>query len=265
MSRRGPLYPALAFCLASGVAMAAYPPSAPIEAAAGQQPAPGNAVVAVCDTPDNPFANCSFESGDFTGWVTSDLAAPYIPLTVAGAGVTAPDFASFATAPTDGMFAAVHGFDGGGPGTIQIAQDIVLPPDAELIAFDYRGGWDLITFSQNATAGRTFRVEIQPSGGGAALQSFTTLNAALGTAVNDTGALRANLPVSAFAGQSVRVALIWVIPDNLSGPALFQVDNFALAQNPTAVPAGSPWSWLLLMGLAGIAGYAAMRARSHQA
>ncbi len=41
------------------------------------------------------------------------------------------------------MFAALHGFDGDGPGTIKIFQDIVLPPGTTTLQFDYRGAWEV--------------------------------------------------------------------------------------------------------------------------
>ena len=55
------------------------------------------------------FVNGSFETGDFTGWVATDLANPFFPLQVAGAGVS-PGFGFFLSAPTDGVFAALTGW-----------------------------------------------------------------------------------------------------------------------------------------------------------
>ena len=37
-----------------------------------------------CNFPANPIINCGFESGDFTGWITEDLSAPFFPLQVGG-------------------------------------------------------------------------------------------------------------------------------------------------------------------------------------
>jgi len=63
--------------------------------------------------------NGSFETGDFPDWVTQDLSNPFVQLQVGGAGLS-PGFGFFFSAPTDGDFAALHGFDGNGPGTIRI-------------------------------------------------------------------------------------------------------------------------------------------------
>src|SRR5204863_118296 len=79
-----------------------------------------------CGDPANPFQNCGFETGDFTSWVTQDVAAPFVPLHVGGAGET-PGFGFFTSRPTEGTKAALHGFDGSGPGHIRVAQDVALP------------------------------------------------------------------------------------------------------------------------------------------
>ncbi len=78
---------------------------------------------AACDTPDNPIVNCSFESGDFAGWMVQDLTQPFAFLRVEGPGVPPPpDNSGFLSDQPDGAFAALHGWDGNGPGTISIAQ-----------------------------------------------------------------------------------------------------------------------------------------------
>lgn len=62
----------------------------------------------------NPFTNCSFEEGDFTGWVPTDHPNPFYPLEVNTGGVS-PGFGLFTSAPTHGSKAALHGFDAEGP------------------------------------------------------------------------------------------------------------------------------------------------------
>lgn len=168
------------------------------------------------------FDNASFESGDFASWVTQDLAVPFFELQVAGAGLS-PGFEFFVSSPTDGASAALHGWDGEGPGTIVIAQDISVPADATTVSFDYRGAWDL-TFG--ATLDRTFHVVIRSVGGGASLQApDLILTAGAGTTVTDTGDLLGQVDVSAFAGQAIRISFEWFVPEFFTGPAFFQVDN----------------------------------------
>ncbi len=193
----------------------------------------------------NLLTNCSFESGDTTGWVINDLTTPFLPVQAVTDGADI-GFGFFLTEATEGLFSAVNGFDGDGPGAIELAQDVTLPSNVDSISFDYRAAWDLQTFG--ATIDRTFSVQIQPSGGGAAMQSDLLLTAAVGELITDTGALSANIDVSAFAGQSVRFSLVWDIPEPNSGPAFFQVDNFVGGFQPPVVPTLNTYS-MLFMGV----------------
>lgn len=188
------------------------------------------------------IANGSYENGDFTGWVTQDLAVPFFPLQVNTAGQT-PGFGFFVSAPTHGQFAALHGFDGGGPGTIRIAQDIFVTA-ASTILFDYRAAWNLIDFCSGC-ANRLFDVNIEVAGGGANLASFSLLTALAGTTNLDTGNLQGSVDLSAFMGQNVRLSFDFFIPDNFSGPAFFQLDNVH-----SVVPAPSVLMLMLFGALA---------------
>ena len=106
--------------------------------------------------------------------MTQDLATPFFPLQVNVAGVS-PGFGLFLSNPTQGVFAALNGFDGDGPGTIRIAQDVVLPHGSDQLVFDYECGWNTAGFG--ATEDRTFEVNIEPSGGGVPLQTDLILTA----------------------------------------------------------------------------------------
>ena len=130
-----------------------------------------------CNNAYNSLANCSFETGDFSGWIIKDMAIPYIPAAVVGAGLVPGGFGFFSTAPTDGSFVSVNGFDGDGPDTIEYSQDVTLPANVGVLTFDYRAAWDLVSFG-GGTSSRIFSVEIQPSGGGAPLASQVFLTAA---------------------------------------------------------------------------------------
>jgi hypothetical protein len=180
------------------------------------------------------IVNGSFETGDFGGWVTVDLAVPFFPLMVGPAGVS-PGFGFFSSAPTDGMFAALNGWDGDGPAgppdAIQIAQDLVLPAGAAEVRFDYRAAWDT-TFG--ATVPREFRVDIEPSGGGPFMQRDVLLMAPPGTSMPDTGDLLGVVDVSAFGGDPVRLSFEFTVPEAFTGPAFFQLDNVHLIEIPVA-------------------------------
>jgi hypothetical protein len=171
-----------------------------------------------CGGINTVFTNCGFETGDFTGWITQDITLPYEALAVNPAGVT-DIYGLFTTLPTEGDYAAMHGFDGFGPDEIRIMQDVTLPADAGNLMFDYRGAW-----IDGDTQDRIFRVDVEPSGGGTALASTVVLTAT-GDLNTDTGALQGSVDVSAFAGTDVRIAFVWEIPEAGAGPGRFQLDN----------------------------------------
>jgi len=184
---------------------------------------PGVIAQISCNNSYNPLVNCSFETGDFSGWTIQDIAVPFSAAAVQGAGFSV-GFGFFSTAPTDGSFVSVNGFDGGGPDTIEYSQDVTLPANAGVLIFDYRAGWDMFNFP-GSTAARIFSVEIQPSGGGAALGSQVFLTANPGEVILDTGNLSSTLSLTQFAGQSIRIVFIWTVPEDFTGPAQFQLDN----------------------------------------
>jgi hypothetical protein len=162
-------------------------------------------------------SNASFETGDFTDWTAQEIAGPFFPLSVGGAGIS-PGFGFFVSAPTDGSFAVLHGFDGSGPGNIRVSQSFALPADSSELLFDYRGAWNL-TFG--ATQDRSFDVVVT-SGGDTV---FPILTAVAGTIVNDTGSQTASIDLSAFAGSTVTITFDWTIPEASTGPGFFQLDN----------------------------------------
>lgn len=202
-----------------------------------------------CNDANNPLVNCGFETGDFTGWVTQDLTDPFFPLQVDTAGVS-PGFGFFSSAPTEGVFAALNGFDGNGPGTIIIAQDVTLPGGAAM-EFDYRAAWDLASFG--ATQDRVFSVEVEPAGGGAALQTDVILIAQVGTINLDTGPLSAVVDLSAFGGQTVRVSFEWFVPEDFSGPAFAQLDNVLISPGVPAMPMPAYLALAMALALGGAA------------
>ncbi|MEZ5922881.1 MAG: autotransporter domain-containing protein [Hyphomicrobiaceae bacterium] len=183
---------------------------------------------------ENIIVNGSFETGDFTGWDTIDLASPYSALAVRTAGPAASH--SPAIAPTDGTFTADHGFDGGGPGTIEISQVVTIPASATaVLIFDWRAGWSIF-----GSQSRTFDVIVEPAGGGAPLLTSNILSTASPSDNADTGPQTATVNLSAFSGQSVRVRLSSFIPEDYSGPAHLQIDNVVLEVTVTEAPVDDP-------------------------
>lgn len=172
------------------------------------------ACVETCD-------DCGFEAGNLGAWAPQDLNDPFYPLEVASAGVSSSSDL-FGCEPTEGTKALVHGFDGDGPGTIEVGQDVTLAPVSTLtLSFDYRAGWDIFSATSQD---RTFRVEVQPEGGGAPLDTERVLTAMAGTNMPDTGSQQGSVDLSAFAGQTVHLRFVWEVPEDYTGPAFFQLD-----------------------------------------
>lgn len=179
------------------------------------------------------ITNGSFETGDFTGWTTSAVDFNSVfPISVQPAGFD-PNFGFVTATPTDGNFVAASPFDGSGPETITIAQDIgVLDASSGNLTFTYRGAWDLVDFG--ASINRQFNVVVEPAGGGAPLATFNILTANVGENILDTGAQTASIDLSAFLGSNVRISFEMTVPENLTGPAYMQIDSVALGAVPEA-------------------------------
>ena len=174
------------------------------------------------------FVNPSFETSDFTGWITSDLTNG-LPLSVFN---SYPDPFTFTPSwiPTDGNFAAFSGFDGDTAGVISIAQDIVVPSGGTTVLFDYRTSWNLFASSQD----RLFNVVVQPSGGGSDLSTQAILTVLSQTA-NDTFYQTGSVDLSAYGGQAIRLSFQLVVPESLTGPAQFELDNVRAAPEPATL------------------------------
>ncbi|HWX22506.1 MAG TPA: LamG-like jellyroll fold domain-containing protein [Candidatus Binatia bacterium] len=187
-----------------------------------------NATLSVRSAP--LLANGSFETGDFSGWVTNDISSPLTPLAVRGAGYNS-GYGFFSAAPTDGNFCLIEGFDGNGPGRIRAAVDVVLPASPTTLTFTYRAAWDMQNYS-GSTKPRTFGVTIESFGGGPGLQTNTLLTAAPGTANYDTGNQSASLDLSAFSNLAIRISFDATIPESFTGPGFLEIDNVVLSYPP---------------------------------
>jgi uncharacterized repeat protein (TIGR01451 family) len=196
--------------------------------------APGGFTLHDCINHYNPVSNCSFETGDFTDWLTEDLSAPFWALEVNTGGIS-PGLGLFTSDPTHGNDAALHGFDGDGPGFIRIAQDVNLPDDAGYLLFDYRAGWDLKNFAIDPLP-RHFQVRIEPYGGGSTLGTIPLLAAPSETFVGDSGNLTGRVDIGDFKGQAVRIIFEWEVPEDFTGPAFVQLDNVQVIKGTYYLP-----------------------------
>jgi MYXO-CTERM domain-containing protein len=214
-------------------------------------------VACSCPSAQAQIINGSFETGDFTGWTTQDLADPLNALTVRTNGYN-EGYGLFSTQATNGSYVATTGFDGAGPGTISISQNIgLLTSSADLLTFDYRAGWDMLDYA-GSTLNRTFDLVLSPSGGGSPLATFNVLTAYAGTKNPDTGAFTSQLNLSAFIGDNVNISFQWYVPQDFTGPAFAQLDNVQLS----AASAPEPSIWALLLGGLGLLAFWRTRTRS---
>jgi hypothetical protein len=199
---------------------------------------------ALAAAPQQLLVNGSFETGNFTGWGTHDLASPFSPLGVVGAGVGY----LFTTAPTDGSYVADNGFDGGGPGTIAIWQDVSIPAgDQATLTFDWHAAWDMCCYG--ASLNRKLDFVVEPGGGGTPLQTTNLVTTDFATtAVDDTGARSSTFDLSAYAGSTIRVKVQATIPQNYTGPAHMQVDNFSLLAQSRSTPVAARGAYCSVAG-----------------
>jgi hypothetical protein len=185
------------------------------------------------------LVNGGFETGDATGWTVVDHPEPYTPLAVVGAGVTSP-YGLFTTEP-NGTRALVHGFDGGGPGTIDLSQEVTIPDGlGARLTFDLRAGWDLQRWCAGCDRARTVSVQVRDPGG-TVLATIPVLSVAPGTSTPDTGTLPVEVDLGEYSGLTVVVAIVADVPGDFTGPARVQIDDVSVrteALSPGEPPAG---------------------------
>ncbi len=178
------------------------------------------------------LVNGSFETGDFTGWVPTDISLSLFPASVQREGFEGgsyqPGFGFSGLLPSDGHFFAMGGFEGDGPGSTSLAQDIFLPSGPALLTFDYGAAWDMLNYG-GSTVPRSLTVTLQPYGGGAPIQTFTMLIALPHTANPGTGWLNGLLDLTSYSGRWLRISFNANVPESFTGPGIFELDHVVLA------------------------------------
>ena len=197
------------------------------------------------------ITNGSFEDRHFLAWGLSDLSSPHLPLTVRGNGFNS-GFGFFSTQATQGSFSATHGFDGNGPGTIRIFQDIgTVDSSSNLLSFDYRVGWDMLNYG-GSSLDRVLALNVYQAGTFSQLGGFELLRLPARTRNSDTGNFLGSVDLSSFSGQSIRISFDAQVPQSFTGPAFFQLDNVRLSQAPQAPAAVPEPSSLALCGIGAV-------------
>jgi len=179
----------------------------------------------------NLTTNGSFETGDFTGWTTTDPGSPCTPWTVLLSPSSAWCYTGFDSSwPTsisavDGSYFADVTWDGDGTGDALLSQTVSIPASRPvLLDWSDNTSWDL-TFG--ATVPRVEYVQILSSDGSAVLQSYPIQTLEPGT-IGATGWKAHTRGLSRFAGQTVQIQFRLTIPEVFTGPANFALDNVTL-------------------------------------
>jgi hypothetical protein len=196
------------------------------------------AVVAGGDPAAPGLVNGSFETGDFAGWSTATLGSPFIPWTVSGAGAGA-GFGMAPTAPQEGAFVAWNGFDGAGPMSFALTQDVAVPNEPALATLSWRERiqWNF-GIGGFATLPRTYHVEVYDPATNtliATLFTFSTGTQATNP-TGDTGWQVHAADLSAHAGSTVRLRFREEIPQSFTGPAQLEIDDVRFGPPSPALP-----------------------------
>ena len=172
--------------------------------------------------------NGSFETGDFTNWIFTDLYDPFFPNSVDCYGNFNTGFGFSDINPLTGGCMAVNGFDGNGPGFITLHQEVTIPTNANSADFTFSWwvAYNLMGFGANLN--RLFEVQVLPVGGGAPLAIPYTFTAMAGTVEAGTGWNNVTVDLSAFSGQSIWVCFVETIPESFTGPAQLAIDEVSL-------------------------------------
>lgn len=168
------------------------------------------------------LTNGSFESGDFSGWTTTQPTQPLRPWSNA----TAVDRGYLDSAsPQDGTHDALHGFDGS-PGAYTLTQQVTFPAvSAATLAWKDRYQYQIFGFG----APRTVEVRILDT---ADALLATPYSLGIGPGTGDSGWQDHAVDVTGFSGRTVRVQFHFNVPENFTGPAQAELDAISLLVTP---------------------------------
>lgn len=184
------------------------------------------------------ITNGGFETGDFTGWTTSGLPV--------GGGCDGPDWTVFSSGDQfslpicspagntviDGQFAAYTGFDGSGPISYTLEQNLTLPSVVTSAALSWSEAFIFDIFAADGQS-RIFSIDLFDATGTTQLASLNEQSFPAGT-LSDSGNFGEDY-ISFFedvtaatqlaAGQDVIFRITAFVPEVFTGPAGFALDS----------------------------------------
>lgn len=183
----------------------------------------------VTASPNNPIVNGSFEF-DFVGWTTVETGPPFIPWSIAGAGSGA-GFEMAPTQPQDGTRVAWNGFDGEGPMTFTMHQDVAIRAGASSAVLEWkdRVQWNFLVGTQ--TLPRRYEVQVRNPATDAVLQTLFTFSTGIAPGLGDSGWTSHSANLSAYIGSTVRIYFVETIPEPFTGPGQIEFDAVRLPVN----------------------------------
>jgi hypothetical protein len=212
------------------------------------------------------FVNGGFETGDLTGWTASatttttlccDQRSPTGSLVATGPSAQQPSYPlPNGGAPIDGTYSLYGDFDGGGPLHIDLTTSITKTGSysSAILSFDWAAFANYGFFGQSDI--RTLAASFSE---GAISNTAYTFNLPLLSATPsfsqivsvDVASLLNSMPDGV-----ITFTLDRFVPQNFSGPAVFEADDFSLNVNAAAVPgpiagAGLPGFIFASVGLFG--------------
>jgi uncharacterized repeat protein (TIGR01451 family) len=180
------------------------------------------------------MANGSFETRDLTGWtaVQAPVVDEHFPAGVYPAGTNTGFFAP--SSPADGTHSYLNGFDGDGPFTYDLSQEVTIPTSAVSAALSWVDElqWDLATFCGSCTGSREYEVTVEPAGGGPPLATLFREVVEAGTARSGSGEVSHSVDLlslgSIAPGDTIRLNWRQFISEEFTGPGEFELDAVSL-------------------------------------
>jgi len=169
--------------------------------------------------------NPGFETGDFTGWTaTSNGLGQLTPWTVSRGG--AGWFGN--SSELEGEFDALNGFDGTAGLEYDLIQPISIPSSAFRAELSYADRIQFDSLGIFSSAPRLYEATIEDLDGTVLAQIIREEIWLNGAGYTDLGWQRRSVDLVPFAGQTVQLHIHEFIPEDYTGPALIEFDDFQI-------------------------------------